>query len=158
MAAFPTYDLALTFDSARLVCDVAIADGDLVLAATPVTAMLVSVFSDRRAARDDKLPAGASPLGSPDTLDERRGWVGDCLDHGNRLIGSRFWELGRDHDDDTTLIKARAFAAECMAWSGDEYGITPEIDVDWVRRGPSAALGIRIAVDGRSVSLIKKVS
>jgi phage gp46-like protein len=154
MAGFP-YDLSLVFDPARLGCDLAFADGDLVLSSTPATAMLISIFSDRRAAPDDELPAGVSEIGAPATWDERRGWVGDALDRAGRRVGSRLWLLSRAHDDEETRALGESYVDECLSWSADEYGVTPEVDVAWARTG---VLAIRAAIDGTAVSLVRKVS
>jgi phage gp46-like protein len=154
MAGFP-YDLSLVFDAARLGCDLAFADGDLVLSSTPATAMLVSIFSDRRAASDDDLPAGVSDLGAPASWDERRGWIGDALDRAGRRVGSRLWLLSRAHDDEETRALAESYVDEALSWSADEYGVAPEIAVSWARSG---VLAIRASIDGTAVSLVRKVT
>lgn len=152
---FPTADLALKFDATRLACDVVITDGDLVIEASPLAPMLVTMFSDRRAEVDDVLPAGVSPLAAPASWDERRGWVGDALDRSGRRIGNRLWLLDREHDDEATRRRAEAYVAEGFTWATDEYGITPEIEVVWIDR---EKLGIRVGIDGRFVSYVRKVS
>jgi len=151
---WPTTDLALRFDATRLACDLTIADGDLVLDATPATPMVVTLLSDRRAAADDRLPAGISALGAPATWDARRGWVGDALDRFGHRIGCRLWLLARDHDDETTRRMAEIYTAEGFAWAKRDFDVEPEIEVAWVRRG---LLGIRIFLDGRSISLQRSV-
>lgn len=152
---FPTADLALAFDATRFACDVVVADGDLVVAASPLTPMLATLFSDRRAEADDTLPTGVSPLAAPASWEERRGWVGDALDRAGRRIGTRLWLLDREHDDEITRRRAEIYIAEGFAWAGDEYDITPEIEVAWIDR---EKLGIRVGVDGRTVSWVRKVA
>ena len=152
--AFPV-DLSLVFDPMRLGCDLAFADGDLVLSSTPATAMLISIFSDRRAAADDELPAGVSDLGAPSSWDERRGWVGDALDRAGRRVGSRLWLLSRAHDDEETRAAAETYVDESLSWSASEYGVAPEIAVNWARPG---VLAIRASIDDTAVSLVRKVA
>jgi phage gp46-like protein len=154
MAGFP-HDLSLIFDPTRLVCDLAFADGDLVLANTPASAMLISLFSDRRAAVDDDLPAGVSDLGAPASWDERRGWVGDALDRAGRRTGSRLWLLSRAHDDEETRALAESYVGEALSWSEDEYEVAPVISVTWARQG---ILSVRASIDGTAVSLMRKVA
>lgn len=154
MGLFPTVDLALSFDPTGFCCDLVIADGDLALDDTPVTPMLVSLGSDRRANADDELPEGLSPLTTPVAWDPRRGWVGDCLDPAGRRIGSRWWLLSREHQADRVAERARLFTDEALGWAHMEMGITPEISVEWVRPN---VLGLAAYIDGRSVTLTKKV-
>lgn len=150
MALFPTSDLKLRFDGRGFTCDLEIVDGDLALDATPATPMLVSLGTDRRALPDDRLPDGAGPLTSPSSWTARRGWVGDCLSRAGRRIGSRLWQLCREHDDEATRRRADAYAREALAWARRDFDITPEIDVSWARAG---LLQIRAYIDGRSVVL-----
>lgn len=157
--AFPTADLALAFDSGRLVCDLQVVDGDLALDDTPVTPLLVALGSDRRAAPDDTLPGGITPLNRPVTWLNRRGWCGDALDRAGRLIGSRLWLLDREKASDDVLRRAEFYVAEAAAWLKAEYGITPETEVAIDRRNAVTPwLKIRVSVDGRSVSLLRKLS
>jgi phage gp46-like protein len=160
MAAFPTVDLALRFDPVRFVTDVTIAEGDLVLDDTPVTPLLMALGCDRRALPDDVLPTGVSPLTSPATLVERRGWAGDALDRFGRLAGSRLWLLDREKKTDEVLRRAEFHVREALAWLSDELGITPVIEVTWAERSTQATgwLQIRVAVDGRSVTLVRKLA
>ena len=155
MAQYPTSDLALRFDPTGFACDLAIEDGDLALDATPAPPMLVSLGSDRRAASDDVLPDGVSPLTAPARWDRRRGWVGDCLETTGRRIGSRLWLLSREHESEETRLRADHIATEALAWAQRDLGLTPEIEVSWNRRG---ILKIRAFIDGRSVTLQRRVT
>ena len=156
--AFPTSDLALAFSGVPLSCDLVFADGDLVLADTPVTPLLVSLGSDRRAAADDTLPQGITPLNMPVRWNERRGWAGDALDRAGRRIGSRLWLLDREKATEETRLKGEGFAAEATAWLIDEFGITPEIEVSIVRINPvTPMLQIIARVDGHSVTLRRRL-
>lgn len=154
MGLFPTCDLKLTFDPA-FACDFTIDGGDLALDTTPATPMLVSLGTDRRARADDRLPDGVSPISAPVRWSPRRGWVGDCLSRTGRRIGARLWLLSREHDDETTRMRAEAYAAEGLAWAKRDFAIDPEISATWVRTG---ILKLRAMIDGRAVTLTKRVS
>lgn len=72
------------------------------------TAVILSLFSDARAAADDVLPGpGADP----------RGWWGDLLPlaTGYRL-GSKLWLLAREKQLPVVLERARAYAVEALSW------------------------------------------
>lgn len=89
------------------------------------TAVLRSLFTDRRAADDDAGDDG-----------EMRGWWADPD------FGSRLWLLLREKETAGVLIRAKAYADEALLWFVDE-GIVRSVAVaaSWVRRG---VLGITI--------------
>jgi len=72
------------------------------------TAVIISLFSDARAALDDVLPS----LG-----ESRRGWWGDQfgLVEGDRT-GSKLWLLIREKRTAQTLERAKRYAEESLAW------------------------------------------
>lgn len=88
--------------------DLVLADGDLAGDGGLSTAIILSLFTDRRAAPDDALPAGAS---------DPRGWWGDLapLAPGYQL-GSRLWLLGREKQTPEVLARAQWYAEEALAW------------------------------------------
>lgn len=106
------------------------------------TAVVLSLFTDRRAEADDELPAGAT---------DRRGWWGDAIPpvvdgaavDGDR-IGSRLWLLSREKQTAETLNRARGYAAEALAWLVAD-GIAERVDVaaEWVRTG---VLGLAVTI------------
>lgn len=71
-----------------------------------VTAVLISLFTHRRAHRDDRLPDHAEG--------DRRGWWGDLL--GGRPIGSRLWLLSREKQRPEVLRRAEDYAREALNW------------------------------------------
>ena len=73
-------------------------------------AIVMSLFTWRRADKDDELPAGAS----------RQGWFGDSG------LGSRLWTIRKLSSE--AIVDARAFAAEALAWLVD-LGVASAIDV-----------------------------
>ncbi len=99
--------LALKWNVQRQECDLVVADPQQPAAALE-TAVLISLFTDRRASADDELPeAGA----------DRRGWWGDVLPsiEGDQ-IGSRLWLLARGKRTQETIRRARDYAAEALDW------------------------------------------
>lgn len=99
------------------------------------TAVIISLFSDRRAAADDILPEGA----------DRRGWWGDVYSglDGDR-IGSRLWLLHREKQLPAVLVKTREYAMEALQWLVED-GIAAAVDVqtEIVRTG---VLGLLIEI------------
>lgn len=81
------------------------------------TALLLSLFSDRTAAADDKLP---------DATNDRRGWWGDI---GETVpIGSRLWLLDRAKLSKATPLAAADYIKEALQWMLDD-GVAAQIDV-----------------------------
>jgi phage gp46-like protein len=78
--------------------------GDLVTGNELSTSVLISLFTDRRANKDDVLPDGTDP----------RGWWADAMD-GNK-IGSRLWLLERARNLPETLRLAKDYAEEALKW------------------------------------------
>lgn len=62
-------------------------NGDIKQADGLDTAVIISLFTDRRALEDDA---------TPDFTENRRGWWGDTYDAQQRPIGSRLWLLSRE--------------------------------------------------------------
>lgn len=72
------------------------------------TAVMISLFTDRRARPDDELPA---------IHNTRRGWWGDTLsDQENDEIGSWLWLLHREKTTYETLNQAREYSLEALQW------------------------------------------
>ena len=77
-----------------------------------VTALVVSLFSDRLADPDDVIPDGGR---------DRRGWWGDAdavaiWGAGADMIGSRLWLLSREKRVPATLVRAEIYVREAIAW------------------------------------------
>jgi phage gp46-like protein len=99
------------------------------------TAVIISLFTDRRANADDALPSG----------DDRRGWWGDTLaDVSGDKIGSRLWLLNREKQLSSVLVRAREYAIEALQWlveDGAARSINATADI--VRQG---VLGLTIEI------------
>lgn len=137
-------DVLVDFDGDLLAGDIRQVGADLEGDPGLKTAVIVSLFTDARAASDDELPPGET---------DRRGWWGDLLAGGDGdRIGSRFWLLAREKQLPEVLAKAEEYAAEALQWLVDD-GIAKAVEVsaEWVRRG---LLGVRIVIskpDGDAV-------
>ncbi len=71
------------------------------------TAVMLSLFSDRRARPDDVLPSG----------DDRRGWWADAYaEEKNDLFGSRLWLVDREKQMNSVLRRAEEYAFESLSW------------------------------------------
>lgn len=73
------------------------------------TAVLLSLFSDRRADPDDQLP------GAPGDV---RGWWGDtpAEDSPPDPLGSKLWLLAREKQTNEVRLRAEDYAREALAW------------------------------------------
>lgn len=142
-------DAALVFDPATRRADLVLGeDGDLVLDETPVTPMLISLGTDRRAEPDDELPSGIDALNASTSFVARRGWVGDALDPRGRRIGCRIWLLDRAKQTETTRRFCILWAEEALAWAGEELAQPAEVTAEWIRRG---MLALRCVIAGTAV-------
>lgn len=103
-------------------------------------AVLISIFSWRRAGKDD----------SPE---EDNGWWGDSYPTSqNDRIGSRLYLLKRQKLTNKTPIKAREYLNECLKWLTDD-GIAARIDVTVTRTGINE-LTASIAISKRDGTVV----
>lgn len=153
-------DLALVYDPAAKHADCEIGeDGDLVLDDTPVTPMLISLGSDRRALDDDILPSGEDFFSrGSGGFGARRGAVGDILDAEGRRCGSRLWLLDREKQDepdpDLTRRRAQAYLEEAFDWVRVETGRAASITTEWARRG---VLRFKVAIGETNLSIARRL-
>jgi phage gp46-like protein len=101
------------------------------------TAVVISLFTDRRAASDDALPAGDQ---------DRRGWWGDSLasDDGDQ-IGSLLWLLLREKQTAAVLRRAETYAQDALQWLVDDrIALSVTVIAEWVSRG---LLGLAITIE-----------
>ena len=90
------------------------------------TAIILSLFTDRRAGRDDRLPLN-------DT--DRRGWLGDEFMGSDQADawGSALWIWAVGKTTDQTLEGARFAAEESLAWLiRDGIAERVEVTASWV--------------------------
>lgn len=103
-----------------------------------VRAVMISLFTWRRADKDDALPGVGGD-------DQRMGWWGDTFPAvPNDRIGSRLWLLSRAKLTAETIRRAREYAEEALKWLVDD-GVVARVDVEAERHGLSTlALACRI--------------
>jgi phage gp46-like protein len=110
-----------------------------------IRAVIVSLFSWRRALPDDPLPG-----------DQRMGWWGDSFASiANDRIGSRLWLLTRAKLLPDTVARAREYALEALQWLIDD-GVAARVEVDTERQGiDRLAIACRIyrTADGAPLDL-----
>ena len=129
-------DILLDFDGRLLTGDARQVGADLEQEDGLKTAVILSLFTDRRAEAADGLPTGE---------EDRRGWWGDLVAAAdNDRLGSRLWLLLREKQTPEVLMRAEEYAREALNWlleDGVAKGI--EISAEWVSRG---LLGLRVVI------------
>ena len=91
------------------------------------TAIIMSLFTDRRAREDDVLP-------DSENLD-RRGWWGDLTSsYENDQIGSRLWLLERSKITEDIIPRAKKYAEEALQWLVED-GVAVKVEVEAERQG-----------------------
>ena len=110
-------------------------------------AVLISLFSWRRANVDDDLPSG-----------NRFGWWGDTYSQvDNDRIGSRLWLLSRAKLTTQTVLKAKEYAEEALQWLITD-AVAAKVEVQSERQGLSRlALGVRLTRGDKRVLDIRFV-
>ena len=94
-------------------------NGDFELTQGMETALLMSIFCEKR--------AGVSEIPAPEL---RRGWWGNLVNgYDNYEIGSKLWLLEQARRDNTTLNLAKTYAQDCLQWLIDD-GYAKEIITD----------------------------
>lgn len=102
-------DLALVWSSASGDADLTLIDSDLASDRGLMTAVLLSLFTDRRAEPDDVPPSG-------DPTDRRGSWTDEFAEVEGDLIGSRLWLLARSPRTNETVLRAKEYIREALAW------------------------------------------
>ena len=133
-------DLSLAFDAERGIFDLVLASPDLQGDDGLLTAVIISLFTDRRANNDDPLPD--ERVGVPSDM---RGWWGDYFETEKSPdpIGSRLWLLWREKEMAVVVARAQEYASEALAWLTRD-GRAARIEVNAVHAGPRMlAINIR---------------
>ena len=112
-------DIRLEYDNDLGVMDLAIVDDDIARDAGLETAVLISLFTDRRAADEDVL---LNP-------EDKRGWWGDQFSEveGDQ-IGSRNWLLERALLTPDVEVQTEVRTRECLDWQLEDE-VAASIDV-----------------------------
>lgn len=120
--------------------DWALAGPDLASGTDLETAVLISLFTDRRADPDDVIP---------DRTGDPRGWWGDLFR--TRALGSKLWLLERAKQTEETRLRAQDYVDEALAWLVDD-GVADSVEAVASWQGPGF-LGVRVTIlepDGRT--------
>lgn len=126
-------DLALRYDNTTGLMDLYLEDDDLATDDGLETAVLQSLYLDRRAEDEDVLPGGGE--------DDRRGHWGDefPLVEGDK-IGSRLWLLSRAPLVPSSARDAEDFTDQGLAWMiEDDVAATVEVS--------ASIVGQRVSLD-----------
>ena len=99
-----------------------------------VRAVLISLFSWRRANADDDVQDG-----------DRQGWWADTYNTDGDLTGSRLWELLRQKVTTQTLRQAEEFGREALQWLIDD-GVAQSVDVLVEAGDPSGRVDMQVTV------------
>lgn len=99
------------------------------------TAIVLSLFTDRRAGPDDVLPRGVA---------DRRGWVGEAFVGNGKPWGSHLWLVTRGKSDKDKPARAKFACEEALSWMLDD-GLASRIVVsaEWVTGTNSERLAVR---------------
>ena len=111
-------DISTTWDQDLQSCDWTLSGADLKSGDDIVTAILISLFTDRLANEDDSIP---------DKSNDPRGWVGDLNE--TILIGSRLWLLNRSTLTQNVATTAKNMAAEALKWLIDD-NVVAKFDIN----------------------------
>jgi len=138
-------DIKFIWDKVFFEGDLALNNGDLLREEGLTTAVLISLFSDRRADEDDEI----------DDPNDQRGWWGDLLS--SSPIGSKLWQFDRSKTTQTVIVKVKQAVEECLQWLIDD-GVAIKIDVQIEKFGEPGnyRLGMDIKIyqsDGNTKAL-----
>jgi phage gp46-like protein len=136
-------DIALAWNNDLQCADIALDGLDLQQDGGLNTAIIISLFTDRRANPDDRLP---------DASANRRGWWGDAAaTTPGALIGSRLWLLERSKITPETLRLAQEYAEEALAWLlADKVAASLTVTVERRQQDQIALLVQFIRPDGKA--------
>ncbi|WP_299376043.1 phage GP46 family protein [uncultured Kiloniella sp.] len=121
-------DARIIFDGQLLTGDLALSEGDLETDEGLQTAVVLSLFTDKRAPKNTELPAGET---------DRRGWWGDLLNENQGdQIGSLRWLYLREKQTTETLNKIIEADQQALDWLVED-GVARKVVVtgEWIKRG-----------------------
>lgn len=135
-------DLQLAFRDSYF--DLALLGSDLATDAGLRAAVVISLFTDRRAEPGDILPTGS----------DRRGWWADAYaDVSGDRIGSRLWLLGREKTLLAVAQRAEQYSKEALQWLVDD-GIARSVTATAEIAGDRLSLAVVITrPDGSSLDV-----
>jgi phage gp46-like protein len=114
-------DLALVWSDSVGSADLSMIDDDLASDRGLMTAAILSLFTDRRAADDDVPPSG-------DPRDRRGWWADQFAAVGGDKYGSRLWLLDRAKLTNETALRTTEYVREALAWMLEDR-VASSIDI-----------------------------
>ena len=110
------------------------------------TAVILSLFTDRRAGSSDALPDGSG---------DRRGWWGDATSPGYPM-GSRLWLLAREKITPALRLRVIDYVREALAWMVSD-GLADRVTVDAeYAPGTPTRLDVRVTIDRAGVEVFAR--
>lgn len=144
-------DLKIVWDTELMTGDLGAGNGDLLLDNGIETAVIISLFTDRRASDDD-------PLLDDNNLD-KRGWWGDLVspDVEGDQIGSKLWLIDRAKTTNDIIQMTKQYLDDALQWLVDD-GVASKVDTYVERQGTPGndQLAYLVTIyknDGREVNL-----
>jgi phage gp46-like protein len=146
-------DLKISYDSLNLDFDLNVLNGDLESDDGLETAVLMSLYTDKRISDDD-------PILDYNNPEDKRGWWGDLLvpfEEGDE-IGSKIWLLSREKTTQDVIVKLQSYIEESLAWLVNDQ-IVSKAEVEIERQNPlpeNNILAFKIKlykIDGREIAL-----
>ena len=132
-------DIKLAFDGISILSgsDIEYKNGDLVREEGLVTAVLISLYTDRRASKDDEI----------DNQNDKRGWWGDLAPETGDRIGSKLWQYERSTSSQSNITKIKQAIENCLQWMIDD-GVAKKIIVSLEKFGEAGnyRLGAAISI------------
>lgn len=116
-------EVKIRYDTDLREGDIHFIDGDFEQELGLESAILISIFTDKRASTDDDL----------DDAEDRRGWWGDQVSGIEEdEIGSKVWLLERAKTTTKTLNELKDYIQEALEWLVED-GIAAKIEVETER-------------------------
>lgn len=140
-SALQLADLALTWSNVTGDADLSLIDSDLASDRGLMTAALLSLFTDRRGEVDDKPPSG-------DPRDRRGWWADEFLEVEGDKYGSRLWLLDRAKRTNETVLRAKEYVREALAWMLEDR-VVASIDVEVETTKDGLLIGVGLQRPGR---------
>jgi phage gp46-like protein len=129
-------DLKIIWDDDLSLGDIEFKNEDFINEFGLETAVILSLFLDRRADDDDEL----------DDINDKRGWWGDELEENDDKIGSKLWQLDRSKTTQDTINSAKEFVEESLQWMIDDK-VAADIKVEISRGGSQETPILIISVE-----------
>ncbi|WP_077072270.1 phage GP46 family protein [Mailhella massiliensis] len=129
--------------------DLPVKKGDLVGDGSLGTEIMVSLFTDIRAEKDEL----------PPEYGDLRGWWADALfslQGEGQGTGSKLWLLRRQKQLEAVLVRAETYARDALRWLVNE-GLATAVEVTAENPSPGL-LALRVAVTRTSPSVMQRVT